>query len=187
MPSQCHEVFLASVWFNIATQLSSIKNSNSPAAAFLPKFSFARSSPLILEDGSEHSPDEQLRLIGNEYPGLVIEVAKSRTQKQGGKDLLKLADKYIVRSDGSIQTVLGLAIGYRKSKKATLTVWHPLEGSDASGKFLMTKAVVSEVCQKPKTFNYILLIKRWNSDRTMVPKSRQVIASSTQAFGITRG
>ena len=84
---------------------------------------------------------------------------------------MKLADKYIVRSDGSIQTVLDLAIGYRKSKKATLAVWHPLEGSDASGKFLMTKAVVSEVCQKPKTFNYILLIKRRNSDRTMVPKS----------------
>ena len=84
---------------------------------------------------------------------------------------MKLADKYIVRSDGSIQTVFGLAIGYRKSNKATLTVWHPLEGSDESGKFLVTKAAVSEVCQKPKTFNCILLIKRRNSDRSMVPKS----------------
>lgn len=55
-----------------------------------------------------------------------------QTQKKGRKDLLKLVDKYIVRSDGSIQTVLDLAIGYRKNKEPTLAVWHPLEGLDES-------------------------------------------------------
>lgn len=83
---------------------------------------------------------------------------------------MKLADKYIVESSENIQIVLGLEIEYKKSRKATLTVWHPMEGLDVSG-FLATELTVSEVCLKPKTFKCILLIKRRNFDRTMVPES----------------
>lgn len=103
-------MFLASVQIEIARQLSSIKNSNSQAATFLHDFRFVRSRPLILEDGSEYRPDDQLQLVGKKYPSLVLEVAKSQTHKRGGKHLLKLADKYIVESSGNIHTVLGLEI-----------------------------------------------------------------------------
>ena len=164
-------MFLTSVQLEIARQISAMKSSNNPAAAFLNDFHFIRSSSLFLEEGSEHRPDEQLLLMGKKYPSLVIEVAKSQTHKRGGKDLTKLADKYIVESSGNIQTVLGLEIEYRESRKATLTVWHPLIGSDALGKFLASEAAVSEVCLELKSSICILLSKRRNSERTMVLKS----------------
>ena len=171
MISTCHEMFLTPVSFEIARQISTMKNGNSPAAAFLNDFRFIRSRSLFLEEGSEHRPDEQLQLMGKKYPSLVIEVAKSQIHKRGGKDLTKLADKYIVESSGNIQTVLGLEIEYRESRKATLTVWHPLMGSDALGEFLAAEAAVSEVCLEPKSSICILLSKRRNSERTIVLKS----------------
>jgi hypothetical protein len=45
----------------------------------------------------------------------------SYSQKR--KELGRLADDYILGSDGNIRVVVGLDIGYGASEKATLSVW----------------------------------------------------------------
>lgn len=62
---------------------------------------------------------------------------------------MKLADKYSIEPSGNIQTVLGLEIEYGESRKAALTVWHPLEEPHELGESLAAEAAVSEVRLEP--------------------------------------
>lgn len=42
-----------------------------------------------------------------QYPDMVIEITRWTSKKIGGKDLMKLADQYIVNSSGDINLVVG--------------------------------------------------------------------------------
>ena len=50
------------------------------------------SASLFLDDGSRHDPDGQFAYEGAQWPTFVIEVANSKSKKDGRKNLPKLAD-----------------------------------------------------------------------------------------------
>ena len=77
---------------------------------------------------SKHSPDISFKHELAKWPGVIIEVLYSTKRK----DIPKLADRYILDSDGSVQAVVGLDIEYQrpnqtqaKSREAVFSVWQP--------------------------------------------------------------
>ena len=74
----------------------------------------------------------------------MIEVSFSQKRK----DLARLADDYILGSDGNIRAVVCLDIEYKGSKEATLSVWRPhFETNEAGVKELVSQqTVTNQVC-----------------------------------------
>ncbi len=135
MPSKVHEAFNARVVQEIQSQLSTIARGTGPAADFARQIDHDGSErltfsvPKIGEEGFEttqHEPDAVFEHIDAQFPGVIIEV--SFTQKR--KDLNRLADSYILGSEGNIRVVVGLDIEYGTSKRslskrATISLWRP--------------------------------------------------------------
>jgi hypothetical protein len=67
----------------------------------------------------EHVPDIMFKYKGAMWPSIVIEVSYSQKKK----DLPYLADDYILRSDGGIKVMVGIDLDYRKSKRASISIW----------------------------------------------------------------
>ena len=146
MISPVHEILLASTEQDILAQLSTIGAGNDSAATLAQQISSLRSTTIFLQDGATHDPDTQFLYNTAEYPGVVVEIAYSQSKKDSGKDLAKLADHYIVESSGNIKMVIGIAVDYRVTKKATISIWCPRYGTDQEGEYLSTEQiVVSEV------------------------------------------
>lgn len=140
----------------INRQLQAFRNGTSSAATLAQHIHSMGSTTINFEDNSHHDPDLQYRHMAAKYPGLVIEVAYSQSSRSGGKDIRRLADKYIVESSGNVKLVVGLMIEYKHSKQsfipqATISVWGPKFGSDEHGRYLEAEErIVSEVL-KAKT------------------------------------
>ena len=90
----------------------------------------AGSASVFLGDGGRNDPDMYLIYEGTQYPGVVIEIAYSQSQRHDGKKLHRLVDDYIVESSGNSQTVIGITISYRNTKRATVSTWCPKQGLD---------------------------------------------------------
>lgn len=127
MPSTIHDFFASTLGHDLMAQLKELGNKDGQAAAFASKIRLAAGSKVILAEGDsesfkdiQRSPDMQLRHIHAEYPGVVIEVSYS----QDGKKLRKLAQDYILYSNGDIKAVIGIDISYR-SKEAFVSLWRP--------------------------------------------------------------
>lgn len=88
-------------------------------------------------------PDSQFKHENAKFPGVVIEVAFSQSQKDGGKDLGKLAEQYIVESSGNIKTVLGISVAYGSTKKAMISTWSPKHGTDEEGAYLAAEETLA--------------------------------------------
>lgn len=136
MPSTTHEIFGDYIYNDLWTQLSKIKLDEDLAAPLAQNIFSSGSATLRLQDGTERAPDKQYIYLGAHYPSVVIEIAYSQSKKEGGKNLEKLADQYIVQSDGNINLVVGLSIEYRGTRKATLSTWIPMYGRDQEGEYL---------------------------------------------------
>src|SRR6186713_1522280 len=148
MLSNLHELFLVSLRSNILKQLEEIQKDDTLPAAVAKELFDGGSADIILEDGGTRSPDFMIRHKEAVYPILILEVAYSQITKKGRKSLRKLADHYIVESSGNIRTVIGIYLDYKASKKATLSIWRPVQGEDAEGEYLSSKEVVQkEVCK----------------------------------------
>jgi hypothetical protein len=146
MISPIHEKLLASTEQDILSQLSTIGAGNGSAAPLAQRIHSLRSSTIYLQDGATHDPDTQFVYEAAKFPGVVIEIAYSQSRKDGGKDLARLADHYIVESSGSINMVIGIAVDYRATKKATISIWCPRYGSDQEGEYLASEqTLVSQV------------------------------------------
>ena len=147
MPSDVHEGLGSSILLDIHTQLDAFRKGNNLAATLAQNIRFAASSSIFLEDGARRDPDMQFTYKAAKYPSLVVEIAYSQSSKNGGKNLSKLADQYITESNGSIRTVVGISLDYRRTKKATLSIWRPRYGLDEQGRYLAAEeTVVSQVC-----------------------------------------
>src|SRR2546421_10954472 len=136
MPTAIHEIFLAQVEYDIESQLEAIGNNIDVAR----NIGCDRSTDIKLGN-SKHSPDSAFAYHGSRYPHVVIEVSYSQKQK----DLPYLADAYIVESDEKIGVVIGLDIGYKETKKATLSVWRPRDVLEGEEIYLESQCTVSEV------------------------------------------
>lgn len=71
-------------------------------------------------DRSKHCPDAAYAHKRARFPGLVIEASHS----QKSKDLPRIADNYILGSNGNIKMVVGLDLAYgKRSKLAKASIW----------------------------------------------------------------
>ena len=96
----------------IERQLHSIANGAGPAANFTQSIRPTGSVTITFDDPqySKHEPDASFKHIDAEYPGVVIEISYSQKRK----DLGRLADDYILGSDGSIHAMVGVDVEYRQ-------------------------------------------------------------------------
>ncbi|TVY90308.1 hypothetical protein LAWI1_G003603 [Lachnellula willkommii] len=142
MPTFLHEKFIASIVEEIYTQLKLIQGKAAEFAKEISTIGLA-SIEFADQDYGKHDPDAQFQHSKAQYPGVVIEVSYSQKRK----DLARLADDYILGSDGDIRAVVGLDIEYKASKKATLSVWRPsIVTNEAGEKELVAAQTVSNEC-----------------------------------------
>jgi hypothetical protein len=136
MPTATHERFITSVIQEISRQLQTLAaaTDSSIASEFAQQIDSCGSTSISFPDGyGRHDPDGSFGHKQAQYPGVVLEVSYSQKQR----DLARLADDYILGSDGNIRAVVGLDIEYQDrsktkskgkdnaSKVATLSVWRP--------------------------------------------------------------
>lgn len=96
---------------------------------FASRIESARSSRILLRERTSETgeicyplrrqPDEQFQYRSAAYPGVVIEVSYS----QDGKNLRRLAQDYILYSNGDIKLVIGIDIN--DAKDCTVSLWRP--------------------------------------------------------------
>lgn len=123
-------------------QLSEFKRANDSASALAHKIFAACSATILLQDKSTHDPDFQFRYRGVRRSGVVIELADSQQTKKGRKDLARLANQYILGSNGGIQLVIGIELKTNGTKKATISTWCP---KYESGNLVSEEVVKAEV------------------------------------------
>lgn len=121
MPSRIHESLISETVNELIQQLKFIASGKGRSAEFAQGIKSYNSTTLEFEGYGKHDPDGQFQHSLAQYPGIVIEV--SFTQKR--KDLGRLADDYILGSDGDICVMVGINIEYRGTKKVTLSIWRP--------------------------------------------------------------
>ncbi|KAL6152435.1 hypothetical protein ACJBU6_09303 [Exserohilum turcicum] len=130
MPTAVHELFIARIEDSVLSQLKIIREGSDDAAAFAQKVNAARSTEIrfpATDDSSgnrsKHEPDASFWHDKAQYPGVIIEVAYSQKKTR----LHRLAEKYLLDSDASVQVVVGFDIRYgvKESLEATLSVWRP--------------------------------------------------------------
>ena len=142
---------IVSIRTEIDRQLASFRNGSSPTAFFAQQIESIDSTSLMFQNNLHYSPDMQYRHEGAEYPGLIVEVAYSQSNRDGGKNLLRLAEQYIIQSRGNIKLVVGISIEYVPPRKpftprATVSVWRPKLGKDEFGPYLkVNEEIISEV------------------------------------------
>lgn len=132
MESATHAQFAVAVVDRIAQQLGEIAQGHSPSARFAGDVKKGGSTTLLFDDPEygQHSPDMSFHHSNAQYAGVVIEVAYS----QKAREFPRLAEDYILGSDGNIQVVIGFNIEYPQeaNKTATISIWkpqlHPNEG-----------------------------------------------------------
>ncbi|UKZ78688.1 hypothetical protein TrVFT333_006434 [Trichoderma virens FT-333] len=115
MPSPVHDIFSAQLAGEVHDWLKSITSCGGESGAFASK----------IVSGVRRQPDAQFQHEDAAYPGLVIEVSYS----QDGKNLRKLAQDYILYSNGDIKTVVGIDINYGE-RESTVSVWRPNYSDD---------------------------------------------------------
>jgi hypothetical protein len=122
MPPAVHEEFAVSVVGHIVRQLSLISARPGPSAEFAQDIQPGGSTTIAFDDSEygKHDPDASFRHSKAQYPGIVIEISYS----QKTRELTRLADDYILGSNGNIRVVIGLDIEY-SGKMATFSIWRP--------------------------------------------------------------
>lgn len=151
MPTTIHDTFCAKLAGEISNQLRRFESSEGSVADFagqIEHFSTSRINlPLDREYGelkySRRDPDASFGHPKAQYPGVVIEICYSQKRR----DVARLADDYILNTDGSIKAVVCVDIDYKQSQRATLSVWRP-EYVKVEGKeyFQTTADVDAQVC-----------------------------------------
>ncbi|SLM38646.1 hypothetical protein LPUS_08928 [Lasallia pustulata] len=148
-----HQLFLTKVVREITRQLETIALGDSPSSRFAQDIEYGASTTIDLSKAGygRHDPDGQFQHLDTYFPGVVVEVAYSQKKR----DLWRLADDYILGSDGSIRVVVGLNIEYR-AKHATLSIWRPrVRITDAGMEELSVEQTVIDhvICDEDGTPN----------------------------------
>jgi hypothetical protein len=128
MPSLLHDVFCAKIAEEVLRQFKHFERVDE-CAQFVKEIDHLATSRLLIPtemvDGKQtyirREPDASFKHRRARYPGVIIEVCYS----QKSKEIPRLADEYILDTDGSVNAVIALDVDYTGSKKATLSVWQP--------------------------------------------------------------
>ncbi|MCJ1348023.1 hypothetical protein MMC31_006253 [Peltigera leucophlebia] len=133
-----HEGLLVSIRTDIFEQLSSIRNhGNNPAAGLAKILCDGGSTTIYFDDSGYRSPDMQLIYNELKYLSLTIEIANSQIETGS-----KLADRYIVESDGNILLVIGVEVAYQGEKKGAISTWCPEFGVGDKGGYLASQQTI---------------------------------------------
>jgi hypothetical protein len=145
MPSALHETIISSIVGDVEEQLRAKVGERGTVGEFVQSIRSSGSASIRFADPEfgRHDPDASFKHLKAQFPGVVFEV--SYTQKR--RDLQRIADDYILGSDGSIRLVVGIDIDYR-GKCATLSTWRPeFQVTDAGEKELVARKTISnQVC-----------------------------------------
>ena len=120
MPGLLHESFASYITQEILRQLNTIAQSESPSAEFARDIENNASAEINFADTEygSHQPDASFQHFEAQYPGVILELSYSQKKK----DLSRLVNEYILRSDADIHTVIGIDIEYKGSKKVSISV-----------------------------------------------------------------
>jgi len=121
-PQNISEAYLAPLTLELWTQVKAICSESGKKADFARNVKSIRSTSINFKHSkSSFSPDASFWHRSAYYPGVIIEVALSKTKT---RLLRQLAEKYILYSDANIRVVVGIKLPYHEgSRKATLSVW----------------------------------------------------------------
>ncbi|KAI9781052.1 MAG: hypothetical protein M1839_006327 [Geoglossum umbratile] len=154
--TRVHERFLASVDKRILSELDGIANSlPATLASAVQEIGWDRSSRFTTGTDKDRAileqvcnePDSQYGHDKARFPSVIIEVSYSQKRK----DLPHLADTYILKSGGSVSVVVGLDVGYKAGKEATLSVWRPKFWTDEAGELhLAVETTISNQLYRDK-------------------------------------
>ncbi|TVY58864.1 hypothetical protein LSUE1_G009739 [Lachnellula suecica] len=138
MPTATHERFITSVVQETTRQLQTLATADSLTSEFARQLDSCGSTSIHFPDEyGRHDPDGSFGHTQAQYPGVIFEVSYSQKRR----DLGRLADDYILGSDGNIRVVIGLDIEYLargkgkevSGKVATISVWRPRISDDGNG------------------------------------------------------
>ncbi|KAI9651770.1 MAG: hypothetical protein M1829_002451 [Trizodia sp. TS-e1964] len=148
MPSSTHESCIFKIILHLQALLAEYRNADSAAVrAFVAKVEPAGSPDLKLSDTNDdidgaryniHCPDISYRHKQATWPGVIIEVAFSQKDKKLGR----LADDYILGSDGNIHAVVGIMLEYR-GQGAWVSLWRPVVRTEEGTSVLECEQVVA--------------------------------------------
>ncbi|QSZ31890.1 hypothetical protein DSL72_001459 [Monilinia vaccinii-corymbosi] len=153
MPGEVHETMIAKLVRETERQLERIASPLHPhppsqqpsSSSFAKEIKDERSTTITFEDPEygRHDPDEQFRHSLAQYPSVVLEVSHSEKRK----DLPRLADEYILGSDGNITMLIGVDIDYRGTKKSTLSIWQPqiIRNGDGEMELVAVQTVTDQI------------------------------------------
>ncbi|KAJ6439072.1 Ent-kaurene oxidase-like protein [Purpureocillium lavendulum] len=150
MPSPIHESFLKNFERTVEGAIQRIVDGGGDAGDFASGITNVGSARVLLAEGCDKSlssalrrqPDAQFQHETMAYPGVVIEVSYS----QDGKSLAKLAQDYILYSNGNIGAVVGIDINPAGSESA-VSLWRPqfTPSEDQGVDILEARQVVSHM------------------------------------------
>ncbi|KFY69202.1 hypothetical protein V496_00433 [Pseudogymnoascus sp. VKM F-4515 (FW-2607)] len=152
MPTATHERFITKLVHEITRQLETLASADRPSSDFARQIDACGSTTIRFpDDYGRHDPDGSFAHTQAQFPGVVFEVSYSQKRR----DLGRLADDYILGSDGNVRAVVGLDIEYQGngrsrgksilSKVATLSVWRPKITVDDDGEELSAHQEVVDV------------------------------------------
>ncbi|KID74890.1 uncharacterized protein G6M90_00g107630 [Metarhizium brunneum] len=126
MPSAVHDFFSNLVAGELRDRLQGIASQGGNIGTLAANIISGGSSRIRLSEGVpesssviERRPDAQFQHTGAVYPGVVLEVSYT----QDGKNVSKIAQDYILYSNGDVKAVIGVRVN--KDKDASLSLWSP--------------------------------------------------------------
>ncbi|KIX92100.1 uncharacterized protein Z520_12184 [Fonsecaea multimorphosa CBS 102226] len=144
VPEIEHEHFSRSLSSRITEHLRTFSHGSGSAAEFAKDILDVGSVTITSRDPEygTHCPDGAFQHSKSPDPNVVIEVAYS----QNRKDLRTLADEYILGSDLKIGVLIGVDLDYRRSKRATFSIWRArLRGPDDDKAWVAEAVVANQI------------------------------------------
>ncbi|KAH0544584.1 hypothetical protein FGG08_001233 [Glutinoglossum americanum] len=147
MPTPPHDLFTAKIVQEIISRINQFSAQHTPPSAlpaFLNAIENESTSDIYDYEDSTHkrSPDSAFSHPDDLFPGIVIETSYS----QKAKRVEKLADEYVMMSNGSIKMVIGFDVNYPSDngpRVDTISTWRPAHGQDQEGLFLQTETILN--------------------------------------------
>lgn len=155
MPSSVHEILISLVQASIESQLDKFWASDIAELALYTNIRNGGSTDIRLKDNSRHQPDLQFVTELSRFPGLIVEVAYSKSVKENGKSLSRLAEKYVLQSSGSIKLVIGVTIKYDPDQehplsfKGNISLWESSIVQDNGRLFLERQTIINDEVLDP--------------------------------------
>jgi hypothetical protein len=125
MPTLLHNTFISKLEKEIEKRLHNLADADPDARAFIVNIETVSGEvkfPILdqyRQGNNRHEPDSMFIHEDARWPGVVMEVSYSQKKKS----LVDLAENYILGSYGGVNMVVGLDLDYKKSKKATISIW----------------------------------------------------------------